>query len=98
MPYTSTEAREMGEHRGYQAANYAANVTRAPVREPVRADEPAMSDEAWLAFADGWGRGVEAFERDDDEADAAPEPVILRFPGCPPVTCAGPSITAIENR
>jgi hypothetical protein len=24
-------------------------------------------------------------------------PVTLRFPGFPPVTCAGPSITALEN-
>jgi hypothetical protein len=93
MPYTTAEAGELGEHRGYQAANYAANVTREPVREPARADEPAMSDEAWLSFSDGWDRGIEAFERDDDETSADPEPVILLFPGFPPITCAGPSIT-----
>jgi hypothetical protein len=63
MPYTDTEARELGEHRGYQAADYAANVAGEPVRQPVRADEPAMSDDAWLYFADGWASGIEAFER-----------------------------------
>lgn len=71
MSYTNTEARELGHHRGYQAADYAANVAGQPVRDPTRDEAPAMPDEAWMHYQDGWTAGVAAFgETDTDDAPA----------------------------
>jgi hypothetical protein len=64
---TNEQARELGAHHGYQAANYAANVSGQPVREPARSEAPAMSDDAWLYYVDGWGRGVQEFQDDDPD-------------------------------
>jgi hypothetical protein len=69
MTYTNEQARELGALRGYLAADYAANVAGQPVREPAREDEPALTDDAWMHFKDGWGSGVEAFQRADSDDD-----------------------------
>jgi len=61
MPYTSQQWREIGHSRGYNAANYAVNVSGENTDE-LTPDMPlGLSGDDGMWFRDGFDRGIEQY-------------------------------------
>lgn len=83
MPYTPTDYRGMqeddrqarlaGESAGYDAANYAYNVSGEPL-DKLQPSYPGWiiwTDPAGMWYSDGFANGVEMYEQEQDESEDA---------------------------
>lgn len=71
--YTSTmtdeQSRELGHHRGYNAANYAANVSGEPF-DSLTPDYPlGLTDRQRMFYDDGYSSGIDEYQVDEYESD-----------------------------
>lgn len=71
MQENDRQARLTGELHGYDAANYAVNVSGEPVSElhPEQAIRAELTDTEHMWFADGFSNGIEQYEREQLEAE-----------------------------
>jgi hypothetical protein len=69
--WTDEEARQLGEHHGTNAANYAANVSGEDLDllSPERTRPLSMTPQARMFYDDGYDRGIDTFKLADDLSD-----------------------------
>jgi hypothetical protein len=74
-PYSDEDARQLGQHHGYAAANYAANVSGEEF-SGLRAEDTmplaiAADERAAMFYRDGFDTGIDEYQIDDYMSDSA---------------------------
>lgn len=68
---TDEQARALGRHHGYNAANYAANVSGEEFESlnPDRTMPLSLSDRAAMFYRDGFDSGIDDYQISEFESD-----------------------------
>jgi hypothetical protein len=68
---TTEQARALGRHHGYNAANYAANVSGEEFSslDPARTMPLRLNAGARMYYLDGYSAGIDDYQIDDIELD-----------------------------